>query len=247
MRQMVLFIILLLSAASFSHIEGTEEGPSGTVWARLGIPEPLNVLYLVSLVSGFSLFYAVFVKNTSEQTKKIVYFFIAAPIVIGTIYLAASTVYMNLTSETGGPVHWHADYEIWACGIQYSLGDPMGMENRVGSSAIHEHNDNRIHVEGVLLNKSEASLRNFFVQVGGNFDEDSLTLPTSEGVYTWNNRDKCNGKSAKWYVFVNDELNEDPHDYVISPWSNVPPGDRIKFVFTEKNLSQINTTLGGPP
>ena len=238
-------ILLLFLTLAFSHADVGEI--HNDPWKVLGIPHPTNVLIIVSFISGLFVFYAIFVKTLSDRVKKIVYFFIAVPIVIGTIYLAATTVYLNLVSETGGPVHWHADYEVWGCGEKYELADPSGFENRVGTPVLHEHNDNRIHVEGVLLKKAEASLGNYFDQVGGNLESDLLTIPTTKGLLTWKNGDKCNGQPGKWYVFVNGKLIADPENYIISPYTLVPPGDQIKLVFTDKRSDQINTQIGGPP
>ena len=245
----LLLALLFLLPAVFSHEAGGEvmaEQFHTDSWSYIGIPNQLNILFAASLISGLAIFYAIFVKNSSERIKKLVYLFIAVPIAASTLYLMGATVYQNLVSVSGGPVHWHADYEVWACGEKFEQADPTGLSNFVGTSLIHEHNDNRIHVEGVLLKKEQASLRSFFVAVGGDFDGDSLTFPTNKGIYTWNNGDKCNGLPAKWYVFVNGKmLGADAHDYEISPYTMVPPGDEIKFVFTEKPSSQINPEIGG--
>jgi hypothetical protein len=213
----------------------------------------MNILLVGSLVSGLAVFYSIFVKSMSEDAKKVTFYVIVIPIAVSTLYLMAATVIINNASETGGPVHWHADFEVWACGVKYDLVDPTGIDNKVGSPEVHEHNDNRMHIEGVLLKKDEASLRNFFIQVGGNFDETSLTIPTNDGVFTWDNGELCNGRPAKWHVFVNGEQldPETAHDYVIAPYTITRTqggeGDLIKFVFTEKNPNIINPELGVEP
>jgi hypothetical protein len=247
-------MIFVLSAISAAHEENdvSIEEIHSNPWAYLGIPEPLNVLLICSLLSGLAIFYSIFVKSVSDNAKKIVFFAITAPIAISTIYLVAATVLLNNASETQGPVHWHADFEVWVCGEKFELIDPTGLDNKVGSPTIHEHNDNRMHVEGVLIKKQEASLRNFFIQVGGNFDETSLTLPTNDGVRTWKNGEPCNGRPAKWHAFVNDKpLSDDAHDYVLAPFtitrSQGGDGDLIKIVFSEKNPNLINSELGVEP
>jgi hypothetical protein len=55
--------------------------------------------------------------------------------------------------------------------------------------------------------------------------------------------DFCNEKPAKLYVFVNGNLIEAPSAYVIAPYEKVPPGDRIKIVFTEKALEEIDPNI----
>lgn len=246
MLRKALVSVFLLSVLLFSHGEGPPvEEIHASPWKYLGIPDPLLVLYVASIFAGLGVFYSVFVKSISESAKKIVFFLIAAPILLTTLYLGASTIYLNMVSESGGPVHWHADYEVWVCGLEFRLSPPAGIENKVGSAVLHEHNDRRIHAEGVLLRLEEASLRNFFIQAGGNMDDSSLTLPTSEGVRTWKNGDLCNAKAGRWFVFVNGKEVEHADDYIISPYSMVPPGDRIKLVFSEKGHGQIDPDIGG--
>jgi len=100
--------------------------------------------------------------HASEKTKHFLFFAIAIPVVIATLYLGGATVYLNLVSETGGPIHWHADIEVWVCDEKYELKDPEGFDNRLGPVILHEHNDNRLHVEGLLLDIKQVSLGEFF-------------------------------------------------------------------------------------
>ena len=247
-------LVLLLAAMAHAHLEGVSiEELHDDPWAYLGIPDPADVLIIASFVSGLAVFYSLFVKSMPDGAKKTLFLVICAPIALATVYLGATTVYMNTVSETGGPVHWHADFEVWACGERQDLVDPSGLDNKVGSPAVHEHNDGRIHVEGVLLKMEEASLRNFFIQAGGNLDERSLTLPTNGGVMTWSNGDLCSGRPARWLVFVNGELLDagDAHDYIPAPYAITRlqggQGDLIKIVFTEKAPAAVNTELGVEP
>ena len=181
----------------------------------------------------------------SEQGKKIIFVVIAVPIAIATLYLAATTIYLNMISETGGPVHWHADYEIWACGAQYEVIHSTGLDNKVGNPVLHVHDDNRIHAEGVLFKKSDASLGQFFVEVGGKLTTSEFTLPTNNGLKTWKNGELCNGKLAKLQVFVYQVTNpsqflfkqiklDNFDDYVLSGYSNIPPGDCIIIEFDQE-------------
>ena len=70
-----------------------------------------------------------------------------------------------------------------------------------------------------------------------------MKVPTNDGLISVHNGDFCNEKPAKLYVFVNGNLIENPKDYVVSPYQNVPPGDRIKFVFTERNIEDIDPNI----
>lgn len=164
--------------------------------------------------------------------------FIAMTLIIltNTIYLTGSTIYLNQVSVTGGPVHYHADFGIYSCGQEVNIKDPEGFSNKTGTEVIHEHNDKRMHIEGVLLELHDSSISHFFEELGGKMAEDSLTIPTNEGERTLKSGDQCpGGKIAHLQVFVyqtkNGVVNQkkltDPANYIISPEGNVPPGDCI--------------------
>jgi hypothetical protein len=106
---------------------------------------------------------------------------IAATIVLPTLLLAVSTVYVNVVSESGGPVHWHTDIEFWACGTELEFRDPTGfLSNKIGTATYHEHDDKRIHLEGVVIEKSyDASLEKFMDVTGGSIDQDRITIPVN--------------------------------------------------------------------
>lgn len=228
----LLTVLSFIAASVIDAHEGDEQEEHATVWETLNIPDPVNVVYISGLVSGIAIIIALMTKHgLSEKWKKLIFAVIAIPIALSTIYLSVTTVYLNLISATGGPVHWHADYEVWACGLNYELVNPTGFDNKVGSPVFHEHNDNRIHAEGVIFRISDIKLGRFFGEVGGKFTKDSLTLPTNEGLKTWKNDETCNGKPAKWQMFVNGKKNEEMDDYIMSPWSQVPPGDCIILEF----------------
>ena len=236
MFRRITYVMLLLPVVAFAHEEGM------SLWEELGLPDPLSVLVWTGLIFALFTAFSIYYRNgMGKHAKKVVFACIVIPIVAGTLYLAGTTVYLNLISETGGPVHWHADYEVWACGVKYELADPHGLDNKVGSPVLHEHNDNRIHVEGVLLHREDASLNEFFRVIGGGFDGTTLSLPTNDGIKTWKNGDLCAGKPGKWYTFVNGQLSESNH--VLAGYTDVPPGDIIKVVFSEKDQGSINTKL----
>jgi len=241
-RILVVFLFLMLSVILFAH--GTEES-SRSAWEVLGIPDPVNILYIATAVSALGIIAALLVKDgaASGFQKKVIFAVIAAPVAIATLYLAGTTVYLNIVSETGGPVHWHADYQIWRCGEEIDLRDPEGLENRVGAPNIHEHGDNRMHIEGVLLKNEDARLANFFELIGGRLTDEYLRIPANEGEVEMQSGDPCNGNEAELQVFVYRITNAQPSqrtdfeyeqikvehfdDYVLAPYSNVPPGDCI--------------------
>ena len=165
--------------------------------------------------------------------KKILFILIVISIALPTLYLAFATVYENLTSVTGGPIHWHADFEIFVCGNELELKESEGFEGRVGTELVHAHNDYRIHVEGTLLSMSQASLGNFFSAIGGEMTEDSFEVPLKDKtIGKWHNGDACpDGGKGIWKMYVNDVQQDFDPSYVISPYANVPPGDHIRMVF----------------
>lgn len=231
----------------FAH-EGEEELPIAPLDETL--EERVKSLSLVGIelataVALLLIILAVFWKNKTEKAKWFLYLGIAIPIVLATVFLAGSTVYLNLTSVTGGPVHWHADFQVWACGQELDLVDPTGIANRVGSPVFHEHGDDRIHLEGVVTDLADATLGKFFGFVGGELHNDHLTFPTNEKLYTYDNDDLCpDGKAGTLQAFVwktdekarefDQEKLMEPEEYVISPYGNVPPGDCLIIEFGEE-------------
>ena len=176
-----------------------------------------------------------FHKVMSEITKKAVYMLVVVLISAITLYLIITTLHLNIVSISKGPVHWHADFEIWVCDKEVKIAKPKSfLSNKQGVDLMHAHDDNRIHVEGVTLDKRQASLGAFFYAIGGSLSSDGLKVPTDDGLIAVHDGDLCNEKPAKLYVFVNGNLIENPSSYVISPYEKVPPGDKIKIVFSEK-------------
>lgn len=118
-------------------------------------------------------------KKAFKQSRLLLFLLMAIPIVGTTITLFSSTVYLNMKAESGGPVHWHTDIEFWACGAELELRDPTGLlSNKIGTATYHEHNDKRIHLEGVVVHKStDASLKKFMTVTGGYISKDSLGFP----------------------------------------------------------------------
>lgn len=182
-------------------------------------------------------------KRINDFTKKTLYSLVVVVAGLVTIYLIATTLHLNIISVTKGPVHWHADFEIWVCDKEIKLAEPKGLSNKQGFELMHSHDDNRIHVEGVILDNKQASLGAFFYAVGGSLSDDGLKVPTDNGLISVHDGDKCNDKPAKLYVFVNGNIIENPSSHVIAPYEKAPPGDRTKFVFTEKAVEEINPNI----
>lgn len=236
-----LFVILVLSVNVFSHEEEAEYMLDHSELYPIG---QLQAAGYGSLVFGILIFVIIlFHKKMNNIAKKIIYLLIVAAIAVVTLYLVLTTLHLNTISLTKGPVHWHADFEIWVCGKQINLIKPKGLSNKQGVDLMHAHNDNRIHVEGVILDKKQASLGAFFYAVQGSLSSDGIQVPTDEGLISVHEGDKCNEKPAKLYVFVNGNIIENPSAYEISHYEKVPPGDRTKFIFTEKPIEEIDPNI----
>ena len=170
------------------------------------------------------------------------FFLIAATILGVTGYVAGSTVYLNSVSVAKGPVHWHADFEAWDCGHKLDLISPKGMSNEVGTPVVHSHGDGRIHIEGVIVQHSDASLGRFFTAVGGDLHSGLLRFPTDSGMAVVKDGDACNGGAGTLQVFVYKTVNglalqekvPNYESYVISPHSQIPPGDCVILEFDSK-------------
>ena len=134
---------------------------------------------------------------------------------------------------------------MFHCGNKIDLEDPTGFSNKIGTSTLHEHNDFRIHLEGVVVEEEDQSLGKFFHVIGGNISKDSLSAPTTNGMLTVKNGDLCpDGTSGTLNVFVYRTVNKtyvqqkvnDPASYIYAPESQVPSGDCIIIEYgPEKN------------
>ncbi len=228
--------LLLLSSLVSAHEDTPVDWSNPVVWLVI-----TSILIIVMMC-----FIGLNRKFTSKH-KKLIFWIVVAPVALSSLYLAGHTIYHNIFSVTKGPIHWHADFQIWNCGQQVDLIDPTGLSNKVGSPLLHEHNDNRIHVEGTVFKMSDISISRFFQLVGGELTPNSLEVPTNKGIVSVKNGDLCDGKEGEVQVFVYKVTNgykaqkngfviqqekvQNYPDYVLSPYSNVPPGDCIIVEF----------------
>lgn len=249
--KIIIFFIVLLSLFSivFAHGGGEEEQEiheEETIDLEHYIKSTAsNYILIASIIAIVLVLFSIFYKEKTEKMKVVLFLGIAIPIILATVYSAGSTIYLNLISETKGPVHWHADYEIWTCGNKIDLIKPRGISNRIGSAVFHDHGDNRIHVEGVVTDKENVDLHNFFEIVGGYLDNSRLKIPTDQEIVEVKNLDLCNGQEGKLQVFLYKIKNPDAtknwvfeqqkldnfEDYVLSHYSQIPPGDCIIIEF----------------
>lgn len=211
--------------------------------------DPVTYLQIVGVfVVLITLIIIVFKKKLGERHKSLLFWLIAAPVLIVTFYLAIATVHENLISQTKGPVHWHADYQVWACDERLNLIDPKGLNNKIGSPLFHEHNDDRIHVEGTVKDVDDVDLEAYFRVVGGRLTNSQLIYPTEErGVLEFNNGDLCNGVESELGVYINGKRVGDVSQIMYYPHALVPPGDCIIVEFgpnLEETTSRICESWG---
>jgi len=179
-------------------------------------------------------------KKSSHHVKLLLFSAMIAAIILPTIFLSVSTVVVNVRSVSKGPVHWHADIEVWACGKEIELKDPKGLSNKIGTATLHEHKDKRIHLEGVVGKHGDASLGKFFNVIGGQLTSFSLIVPTVNGDQSYIQGQTCpDGTVGEVQTFVYKTENgmytqqklPTPEEYSISPYSQVPEGDCVIVEF----------------
>ena len=162
----------------FSQLFADLEGQLASLGLRAVGLVGLSLIVLVLLSGGL---------KTRWPKLKLPLFLVMAGSIVGvTGLLITSTIYLNLNSDSGGPVHWHAGIEFWGCGTELELRDPYKfLSNKLGSPVLHEHNDKWIHLEGVVVDLEEdASLGHFMETIGGKLQPGLLRLPiNTEGSF----------------------------------------------------------------
>ena len=224
--------ILVAAVAAFAHetaeVPFDYAGYEAATYHWLGVST--GIVLLVSAVS------VVFAQRMGETHKKMAYGIIVLVVAGFTLFLAYETVSKNLASATGGPVHWHADYEVWACGEKLELKEYEGLEGRLGTTLLHHHNDYRIHVEGTVMGIHDVSLEHYFRAIGGDFSVERIAVLLKDGgMLEKRNGDLCNGVPGTVQLYVNGIRNDEFGDYVLAPHSTVPPGDFIQVVFDSRD------------
>jgi hypothetical protein len=194
-------------------------------------------------------------------------------VLVPSLYTAAAFVHESQTSWSGGEIHWHADFEVLVEQDgeleRLDLIDPgnfcettrhestymCSVNDRVGSTEYHEHNDNRIHLEGVFKKREDASLASFFDQFNGELTNNKLVYPTNNGTVTrvedTNNTLKVlvnKGVGDRYWCAVGNRVSGDdrcsshgeiassPADYIISPYSRGANLDNIFIVYDSKTM-----------
>ncbi|HEY1074658.1 MAG TPA: hypothetical protein VGE59_03100 [Patescibacteria group bacterium] len=199
-------------------------------------------LVLMTLAGVFVLLLAsMAIHKPTELLKRSLFWGITIAVVTTTFVLIFFSVTLNTNSWSKGPIHWHADYQVYACGQQLDLVDPVGLGNKIGTPSRHEHNDNRLHYEGVVLSSGNAKLGSFMEVLGAELTNDSLVFPTNTETVHYHTGDTCSdGTVGEVQVFLyrvgagnvyTQTKLEHPEDYIIRSESAVPPGDCLVIEF----------------
>jgi len=247
-----IFLLVLIVVLPIINAHEGDVDPAGEITDGNEVQKfqenSIKIIIIASVIVIALILISLFVKTKPESLKIILFSSILVVVLLATFYVTYMTIAINLVSETKGPVHWHADFGIYKCGERLDLVDPQGVSNRIGTSVFHEHGDNRIHVEGVIIDKRDADLHNFFRVIGGELTNTKLKLATNTGMLEVNNGDLCNGKPGKLQGFVYktegskyDQLKMDKlQDYILNPYQLVPPGDCIIIEFDEEKEKTEN-------
>ena len=233
-RTHLLTIILLSSLFLITSLTfvSAQEGSIGEIdWAKPSIYIIISgalvlILCIIAIVAG---------QNLHNKGKHFIFWLIVIVVTLSSIYLASYTVYENVISESKGPIHWHADYQIWACGERLDLINPNFPSNKIGSPLFHEHDDDRIHTEGTVLRLEDVDLGSYFEVIGGKLADGTLSYPTEDnGLATYQDGDACSDNlPGTLKVYINGERIDDYENYLYYPDPLVPPGDCVIVIFDE--------------
>ena len=146
-----------------------------------------QIVLVAALLLVFLVIASIILRDRAPKLKPWLFGMLSATLIIPTLFMIISTIYVNTKSESGGPVHWHSGIELWACGTELELRNPSGaLSNKVGTSTYHEHNDKYIHLEGNVMEKRvDASLEKFMRVTGGNISKSSVGIPLSTEESAW--------------------------------------------------------------
>lgn len=162
----------------------------------------------------------------NNQEKKVVFFLICFVVIVSVLFIFIDTIYKHVTSFSKGVVHWHAGVKITICGEDYDFAPPKKWYlNKVGNHLLHHHDDMRIHVEGIVENKEDVFLGEFFDTIGVEFTDHSVA-GIKNGNICPNTR-----RPGSLKMFVNGQRNYDFRNYLISPYFTLEEEDKIELIF----------------
>ncbi len=245
-KWLISLVFLLLINFVFAH--GDEDGADKQITDGF-LNDFLHSYIVTAIFIFFAVPFLILAFYKKNITKQHIYFWIIIYLVGAiTLIIVFDTINLTLNSETKGPVHWHADFQIWKCGERLDIVEPQGISNRVGTRLLHEHGDDRIHIEGIIKDIRDGDLHNFFNLIGGVLTETSFRVLTDNGIVEANDGDLCEGYAGEIQIFAYIVNNSDAsqksglfveqlkvnEDYVLSPYQDVPPGDCIIIEFDKR-------------
>ena len=149
----------------------------------------------------------------ASQEKRSQYFWLGVTLV-GLVAVAIGLGYLithKPSTFTDQQIHWHALVDISICGEHRDLprADPSEIvhgKQFKGTPLMHTHDDNTIHIEGLIQKKEDIALGEFFDSIGVPFDKDRI-MDVKNG-------DFCDGKPGVLNMFVNDLPRNDFRDFI---------------------------------
>ena len=151
------------------------------------------------------------ITTASEKRSQYVWLFVTllclVALAVGLGYLLQHKPQLYIDHE----VHWHALVDISICGQHRDLpransGELVHDQPYRGIPLMHAHDDNVIHIEGLIQKKEDILLGRFFDAIDVSFDKDRI-MDVKNG-------DLCDGKPGVLKMFVNDQPRKDFRDYV---------------------------------
>jgi hypothetical protein len=233
----------------------------------------------IIFLAGVSIYYEDELNNL-EKRLLMNGFFLA--ILVPSFLAAGAFLHDSQTTWSNGEIHWHADFEVLVENDQgaieeLDLVDPAKfcedtshessymckINDRTGSTEYHEHNDDRIHLEGSFKTRRDASLAAFFEQFKGELTSRKMVFPTNDETVEVRSNDektlkilvqKGVGGSRHWCAVGSDVPEQElcrshgvdatsTERYIISPYTQNPSGsspilDNIFIVYDSNSLEE---------
>jgi hypothetical protein len=202
-------------------------------------------------------------------------------ILLPTLWAVGAFIHESETSWSNGEVHWHADFEVLVQENgelqRKNLVDPgqfcettthessymCKISDRTGSTEYHEHNDQRIHLEGTFKTREDATLSAFFETFGGELTNTRMVYPTNDELINVSNSGDKTLKiivkkgvvnQREWCVVGSDaqldeiceshgERADSPQNYVVSPHTQGPTLDDIYFIYDNASTQEALENL----
>lgn len=154
-----------------------------------------------------------------QRRKSLIQYGIIGAVLLGLVGLGYGFVQLlpeGSGTYTQAPIHWHASLEIVTCGQTRELPMPLPGQH-LGTGILHTHEDQLIHIEGVIPNEEAIMLKRYMDNIGLHFKNNEIL--------DYQNGELCNGKPGSVKLLVNGEENNLLTEYVIKD------GDKLRIEF----------------